>query len=255
MGLLSLLEHPLTRGMDLDDPRTTVLRRRIVQEKGFLRKLYEDWYAQIASQLPEGRGSVLEIGSGPGFQSETIPGLVTSEIFPVPQVRVVLDAQDLPFRAGSLRAIVMTDVLHHIPRPARFLQSAAGCIRAGGRIVMIEPWRTAWSQVIFTRLHPEPFNPAGGWEIPRAGPLSGANGAIPWIIFQRDRERFSTELPDWTIVKIKPMMPLRYLASGGISARSLMPGWSYGPWRVLDEVLLRPFHSVLAMFALIVLER
>jgi len=252
---VSLLQHPLTREMDPDDPLTTLLRGRIVREKQFLRKLYVDWYSQIAGHLPKGQGTVLEIGSGPGFQSEHIPGLLTSEIFPVPNVQMVLDAQDLPFQKSSLRGIVMTDVLHHIPQPARFLKSAAVCVRGGGRIVMIEPWRSAWSELIYTRLHPEPFIPSGGWEIPLSGPLSGANGAIPWIIFERDSARFARELPEWTIVKIQPMMPLRYLASGGVSMRSLMPGWTYGFWRTFDEVLLRPFHAQLAMFALIVLER
>ena len=35
------LEHPLTRGLDLDDPRTTHLRRRVLDEKRFLRRIYE----------------------------------------------------------------------------------------------------------------------------------------------------------------------------------------------------------------------
>ncbi len=33
--LTRLLEHPLTRGLDVDDPRTTHLRRRILAEKRF----------------------------------------------------------------------------------------------------------------------------------------------------------------------------------------------------------------------------
>jgi SAM-dependent methyltransferase len=252
---VSLLQHPLTVDMDPDDPRTTLVRRRIVREKPFLRKLYIDWYSQVSSHLPGGDGKVLEVGSGPGFQSEYIPGLLTSEILPVPNVQMVLDAQVLPFRKGSLRGIVMTDVLHHIPRPAQFLQSAAVCMRQGGRIVMVEPWRSAWSQLVYTRIHPEPFVPSAGWEIPSGGPLSGANGALPWIIFERDYARFSRELHEWSIVRIQPMMPFRYLASGGVSMRSLMPGWSYSLWRTFDEVLLRPLHGSLAMFALIVLER
>jgi len=43
---------------------------------------------------------------------------------------------------GSLRAIVMTDVLHHIPNVESFFAEAARCVRPGGVIVMIEPWLT-----------------------------------------------------------------------------------------------------------------
>ncbi len=44
---------------------------------------------------------------------------------------IVLDAHDLPFGDGSLRAIVMTDVLHHLARPRDFLN----CWRRNGRRV------------------------------------------------------------------------------------------------------------------------
>ena len=47
-------------------------------------------------------------------------------------------------------------------------------------------------------------------------------------------------------------MPFRYLLSGGVSLRSLVPGWSFALWRNLEN-LLRPWMKSLAMFALIVL--
>ena len=79
-----ILAHPLTRGMDIDDPRTTQLRLRIVRSKRFLRKIYEEWYRDIVAALPPCDGQVLELGSGAGFLSEFIPGLITSEIFKTP---------------------------------------------------------------------------------------------------------------------------------------------------------------------------
>ena len=101
----ALLAHPLTRGMDLDDPRTTHLRRRIVREKAFLNCLYREWYEFFRSQLPAGPGRVLEIGSGAGFLPEILPDVITSELFPVADVALVLDAQELPFGEGTLRAV------------------------------------------------------------------------------------------------------------------------------------------------------
>jgi len=84
--------------------------------------------------------------------------------------------------------------------------------------------------------------------------LSGANSALPWIIFDRDRTRFEREFPEWQIHTIKPFMPFRYLLSGGVSMHSLMPGWSFALWRNLEN-LLRPWMKSLAMFALIVLRK
>jgi SAM-dependent methyltransferase len=253
--LRQLLAHPLTKDLLVDDPCTTELRRRIVREKPFLQQIYRDWYADILTHLPPLEGGILELGSGPGFLGELIPELITSEVFWCSGIKVVMDARRLPFAKGTLRAIVMTDVLHHVPSPESFLAEAERTLLPGGRIVMIEPWVTLWSKVVYSRFHSEPFRPdASDWGFPPIGPLSGANGAMPWLIFHRDRSRFEREFPCLSVLAVKPMMPFRYLASGGVSTRSLMPSWSYGFWRGVER-FLNPVMSRIAMFALIVVER
>jgi SAM-dependent methyltransferase len=253
MGFVQrILTHPLTRGLDIDDPRTTSLRRQIIRGNPFLLRIYREWYAGLVSSLPCGDGAVLELGSGAGFFEEFLPNVITSEIFLCPHVRLVADAQRLPFKEQSLRGIVMCDVLHHIPQPRRFFSEASRCVRPGGVIAMIEPWVTGWSRLIYKNLHHEPFRPdAVEWEIPSGGPLSGANGAMPWILFHRDRVHFEREFPQWEIRDIEPCMPFRYLISGGVSKRQLMPAWSFAMWRALE----RPLRRKAAMFARIVLVR
>ena len=120
---------------------------------------------------------------------------------------------------------------------------------------MVEPWVTRWSTLVYTRLHHEPFDPgAEQWEFPSTGPLSGANGALPWIVFQRDRSRFEREFPQWSIERITPLMPFRYLVSGGVSLRSLMPGWSSSAWSQAEKIL-GDRGERMAMFAKIVVRR
>ena len=91
-----LLAHPKTRGLDLDSPETTALRREIILSKPFLRRVYTDWYRRIASRVPQGPGRVLEIGSGGGFLDGVLTDVVTSELFHVPGVDLVADARSLP---------------------------------------------------------------------------------------------------------------------------------------------------------------
>jgi SAM-dependent methyltransferase len=251
----SLLAHPVTRGRSIDDPVTTELRRSIIAAKPFLRSIYEDWYGAILERIPRGDGSVLELGSGAGFFDEYLPGVITSEVFVCPTVQLVANAQNLPFPAGALRAIVMTDVLHHIPDVAGFLREATRCLRSGGSVVMIEPWVSPWSRLIYRRLHHEPFEPeTRSWNFPAQGPLSDANGALPWVVFERDRKRFESEFPDLRIEEIKPMMPFRYLVSGGVSMRTLMPNFTTSWWRAIERAC-QPLMNDLAMFSLISLKR
>ena len=253
--LRNLLAHPLTRGRDLDDPNTTALRRQIIEGKPFLRRIYQEWYATLADSLPRAAdvpGRVLELGSGAGFFKEFVTDVVTSEIFPCPGIDVVLDGLRMPVADSSLRGVVMTDVFHHLPDARRFLTEAARCVRPGGVVAMIEPWVTTWSKIIYTRLHHEPFRPdAQTWDFPTTGPLSGANGALPWIVFHRDREIFQRAFPQWRIEKIRPFMPLRYLVSGGVGMRSLVPGFLFTPMRAVESA----FGGRGAMFAHIVLKR
>jgi len=139
-ALRRLLVHPLAKGRELDDPGTTILRKRILQEKKFLRSIYEEWYAAIANRVPRGNQPVLELGSGAGFLPLTIPDLITSDILKLPDISLVLDAHFLPFKASSLRAIVMIDVIHHLGDVRRFLHEATRCVKPGGVMFMIEPW-------------------------------------------------------------------------------------------------------------------
>ena len=149
----------------------------------------------------------------------------------------------------------MTNVFHHISRPRRFLAEAARCVKPGGAIVMVEPWVTTWSRLVYTKLHHEPFEPgAEEWGFPESGPLSGANGALPWILLVRDRAQFEREFPIWQIHSIRAGMPFRYLLSGGVSLRSLMPGFTFGLWRMLENGI-RPWMNSWGMFAEIVLQR
>lgn len=249
------LAHPLTASLPLDHPDTTELRNQVIASKPFLKCIYDEWYRTLARELPPGEGQVLELGSGAGYCDEFIPGLITSEIFPCSRASVVLDAQQIPLADGSLRAIVMTDVLHHIPNVEGFFTEASRCLCKGGKILMIEPWVTPWSQLIWTRFHHEPFRPdAEDWSFASTGPLSGSNSAIPWIAFVRDRPRFESLFPVLSIERIRPFMPFRYLVSGGVSLRNVMPGFTHAAWAALEN-MLEPEMPRLAMFAFISLSR
>lgn len=251
--MFKLLSHPLTRDLNIDSPETTHLRRRIIQEKKFLHRVYEEWYRHLINAIPKEDGIVLEIGSGAGFFKNCCPGVITSECFHIDNIDLVIDAIHLPFADESLKAIVMTNVFHHLPQPGLFLQEAARCLIPGGVVAMVEPWVTPWSRFVYSKSHHEPFLPEENkWEIEGEGPLSGANGALPWMIFQRDRKKFENEFPRLKVRNIEPMMPFRYLLSGGVSLISLQPAWTFRFWRFLERLTV-PWIDKCAMFAKVII--
>jgi SAM-dependent methyltransferase len=254
-ALSRLLEHPLAHGRDLDDPQTTAVRRQIIAGKPFLVAIYQEWYALLRSAIPDPPGAILELGAGAGFIERTLPEALKTDVLPFPGVDLVADARGLPFVSGSLRAILMTNVFHHVPDAAAFLSEASRTLRPGGVVAMIEPWSTSWSRFVYRHLHHEPFDVAApDWVLPPGGPLSGANGALPWIVLHRDRARFDSRWPEFTVDRLTPIMPLRYLLSGGVSLRALMPSWTTGPWRGVER-LLEPFSDVFGMFVFAVVRK
>ncbi|MDO9264241.1 MAG: class I SAM-dependent methyltransferase [Desulfosalsimonadaceae bacterium] len=254
--LKSRLAHPAVRGLDVDDPASNMIFSRIIRENGFLRRIYEQWYADLAGSLPPNvTGPVLELGSGAGFLERYVPRLITSEILAVPNVDMVMDGQRMPFADDSLRGVVMLDVLHHLPQVRLFFAEAGRCVKPGGVVAMIEPWCTVWGGLVYRYLHHEPFSPhAADWHFPVGGPLSAANSALPWIIFERDRQTFEKEFPCWEILRISRHTPFAYLLSGGLSMWPIVPERGFDACRRMEK-LLGPWMQFLAMFATIVIRR
>lgn len=241
---------------EIDSPETTIQRRKLIRNKTFLRRIYEEWYRAIAAAIPSGSKPALELGSGAGFMAEYVDYLITSDILDLPGISRVIDASsELPFEDQSLRAIAMVNTLHHLPDVESFFGEASRVLEVGGTISMIEPWNTPWSRFVYRRLHHEPFEPdAEAWRFETTGPLSGANGALPWLVFVRDRQQFELRFEVLELQTVKPIMPIRYLLSGGVSMRALVPSWSFSALRGF-ELSLGPIGRSMAMFAHIVINR
>jgi SAM-dependent methyltransferase len=249
-GLRSLLRHPLLKDPGLESAGPAAVGREMIRRKGFLRKVYREWYRRLARELHGIQGPIVEIGSGPGFLAEAIPDVVTSDIAFDRSHRMQLDGTRLPFPDGSLGAVVMVNVLHHLPSVELFSREAYRCLRPGGVVAMVEPWVTAWSRLVYGLLHHEPFDTST--KVWGAGPEG--NNALPWVVLRRDRAAFSRQCPGLRLASVHPFMPFVFLLSGGTTYRNLAPSCSYGLWRGI-EMLCAPLAGILAMFAVVRLEK
>lgn len=232
MGLKYKIDIPL------DAPERTILHKEIILSKPFLKSLYQDWYSifvQELDNLPSGK--VVELGSGGGFLKELIPSIISSDILELPSNDLTFSALDMPFEDNSISGLFMVDTFHHLPDAKVFLSEANRVLKPNGKLIMVEPANSFFGRLIYKNLHHEPFNPLGSWQIPESGPMTGANGAAPWIVFVRDKNLFKTEFPNLEIEAIFYHTPLRYLLSGGVSFKQLVPDVSYQFFKGLDNLL------------------
>jgi SAM-dependent methyltransferase len=231
--------HPLARGLDLDSPEATAVHARLIREKPFLRRLYQHYYtdydAAVARSTPG--GLLLEIGSGGGFYRELRRGVLSLDVRPGADVDVAGSALALPFGDRSTSAILLLNVLHHLPDSRAFFRECCRVLRPGGRVCLIEPYAGPLSRRLIRPLHHEPWDEDGDWSLPSSGPLTGANMALPTNIFVRDRVRYEAEFPDLPIDRLRLHTIALYLLSGGVSMRSFLPGALFAPAMALERLL------------------
>ena len=240
---------------DLDSPERMRVHRDILMRKPFLKRIFQEWYLWIKQQVDKlPNGQVVELGSGGGFLKEVITDVTTSDIIPLDHTDLTFSALDMPFTEGQISGLLMVDTFHHIPDAGRFLQEASRVLKPGGAVIMIEPANSWWGRLIYQQFHHEPFDPSGGWTFPTSGPMSGANGALPWIVFERDKKILSKRFPEFQVVEIKYHTPLCYLLSGGLTLKSLVPTFSYSFFRFLDKCLAK-ISPHFSMFVSIVVRK
>jgi SAM-dependent methyltransferase len=215
--------------------------RAAIARKSVLKAIYREFYGYYSDCLQHcpKAGAVVEIGAGAGFANEMVPELIATDVIRYPTVDVVLDATQLPFPSGSVRCFLMLNAFHHIADCGLFLEEAARCLAPGGRILIIDQHRGFISTPILRHFHHEHYDDrAIEWRFESTGPLSGANGALAWIVFVRDREKFKRNRPELVLVRYQPIMPLRYWLSGGLRRWNLLPGFLDNASRALDRGLL-----------------
>ena len=226
---------------ELDDPGRGSALAEIIQQKPALKRLYLEVYARYAeliSRCPNG-GPAVELGAGAGFVRQVIPEMTTADILPYSTVDLVFDACHMPFADNSVRCFCMLNVFHHIPDVNAFLEECQRCLKPGGRVLIVDQFPGWLSRWILRYAHHEPWHPeAREWSFPSSGPLSGANGALAWIVFVRDRLLFEQRFPQLNIQQLQPHTPLRYWLSGGLKSWTLIPAPLWKAACGIDQLLL-----------------
>lgn len=229
--------------------------RRAWSTNPALRLLYERWYRRIKAELPP-EGPWVEIGSGPGFAREFIPGLLLTDVVQAPWHDRQVDAGALPFEDRALGALVLFDVLHHLPAPARFLAEAERVLRPCGRLILCEPYVSWLSRPIYRFFHEERLemgvDPLA--ETPAGDPFD-ANQAIPTLLLEREGAALARRFPGLRLVSFERMAGAAYPASGGFSRGPLLPLPLWKALLMVEDRLPAPVFRAIGFRLIAVLER
>lgn len=259
-GLVHRLREPALSGTDLDGDARIELHRAVLARKRMIREVFAECHrAMRALDLAhlEGDGLRVEIGAGVAPVRLTCPDVYATDIVPSGTLDAVVDAQRLPFRDASLRAIYVQNAFHHFPEPARFFAELERTVVPGGGALLLEPFHGPLAAAIYPRLFAsEAYDKrAADWLQATQGPMSGANQALSYVVFIRDRARFEREHPGLSIVAQEPLRNhLRYLVSGGLNFRQLLPDVSIGMLRLVER-MAAPLRHWLALHHVVVLKR
>lgn len=227
--------------IDLNSPDRFTEIRDLVNKKKPLSYLYSEVYQKYVDCINRSpSGVALEIGSGAGFSKKAVPNIITSDVVAYPGIDKIMNATKMDFADNSLSCICMFNVLHHIPDASAFFSEALRCLVPGGRVFMVEPypgWISAW---IYRYLHHEHYDPnIEKWEFESNGPVSDANNALPYVIFERDREKFARQFANLSLIRFEPHTPLRYWLAGGLKNWSLLPVWAFNFASWADKKLIQ----------------
>lgn len=237
----------------MDDLSVSAAHAKNFSRNRFLQRLYGEFYKELLRVEKIADKTVVELGSNGDFIKRLLPRAITSNVLQLPYVDMHFSAIQMPFAGNSVDVFFAINVFHHLVCAGSFLGEIHRCLKAGGRLIMIEPANTPWGGLV-SRFHHEDFDPRGGWSRKDSDSAFSSNLALAWIVFQRDRARFLKEFPSLRIKKLRAHTPFAYLLSGGVTKPQLLPDFTYNIIKGI-EFMLVPFNPLLGTFLTVVIEK
>lgn len=259
-GLFDLLRDPAIENIDVDGEDRLAVHGRMLQRKRMLREVFTEFhylFHRLDEKFLSATGLRVEIGAGVAPIRNSYPDVLATDIVFGPGLDRVLNAEDMDLESGSVRVVFGQNCFHHFPHPDRFFLELERVLPPGGGAILLEPYYGPFASFLFKRL----FRTEGydkefpSWKTPVSGPMNGANQALSYIVFVRDRQEFERKFPSLKIVHQEPCANyLEYLVSGGLNFRQLCPDWAR-PLISFLQWTLSPFNRWLALHHVVVLRK
>lgn len=259
-NLADILRDPSVEAIDVDGGDRLAIHSRMLARKPILREVFAEFHHQfnrLDKKWLTGQGARIEIGAGVSPIRDSYPDVLATDIVPSPRLDRVLDAQDMDLASGSVRVLFGQNCFHHFPHPDKFFSELERVVSLGGGAILLEPYHGPFASFLFKRLfRSEGYDKAySSWATPATGPMNGANQALSYIVFHRDRQIFESRYPGLKIVHQELCSNyLKYLVSGGLNFRQLCPDWIAPVVNGLQRVI-SPLDRWLALHHVVVLRK
>jgi SAM-dependent methyltransferase len=257
------LAAPLVQGVDVDGIDRLSVHSQILAQKKMLRDVFREFHIKF-DQLDRcflgGAGLRLELGAGIAPIRDSFPDVLASDVVEHGSkvaLDRVLNAQNLDLEDNSVRTIFGQNCFHHFPDPELFFEELRRVLVPNGGAILLEPYYGWFASFLYPRLFSsEGYDKAfPSWKTPQDGPMRGANQALSYVVFVRDRGLFESRFPELQIVH-QYLMPnyLKYLLSGGLNFRQLWPDAGIPLLRVFQWLLI-PLGRILSLHHIIVIKK
>lgn len=259
-ALLDRLREPGLHEGEIDGVARLQSHRSVLARKRMLRDVFGEFHAlfrSLEARYLDGTGVRLEVGAGVAAMRDSHADVFSTDIVFDRQLDFVMDAQRMALAPASVNVVYAQNSFHHFPNPGQFLSELERVLAPGGGAILLEPYYGPAATFMYQHLfHSEGFDKEyPSWQAPSTGPMSGANQALSYIVFVRDRALFESSHPSLRLVHLQLVGNyLRYLASGGLNFRQLLPDLMTAPLRWVEWALW-PCNRLLALHHVVVLKK
>lgn len=259
-NIFEFLRAPVVENIDVDGDERFLIHDKMLARKRMLREVFIDFH-HIFNRLDErflsAGGIRVELGAGVAPIRDSYPDVLATDIVPSQKLDRVINAENMDFGDGSVRVIFGQNCFHHFPHPDHFFHELERVVPSGGGAILLDPYYGPLASFLFKRLFKtEGYNKDyPSWDTPVSGPMNGANQALSYIVFVRDKHEFEQQFPALKIVHTELCANyLKYLVSGGLNFRQLCPDWAS---RIISLVqcILSPLNRWLALHHVIVIRK
>ena len=258
--LLDWLRDPLLNNMDIDGENRLKLHRKMLEKKRMLCEVFKEFhhfFRGLEKQFLTGEGIKVELGAGVSPMRDSFPEVLATDVVSAPHLDMVVNAEAMDFADHSVKVIYGQNCFHHFPHPDRFFNELDRVLVPGGGAILLEPYYGPFASFLYKRLfRTEGFDKTfPSWETPVVGPMNGANQALSYIVFVRDRALYEKKYPSLQIIYQRTVGNyLKYLLSGGLNFRQILPDFCIGTVELLEK-LISPFNKWLALHHVVIIRK